>query len=337
MPTNISRVVALGIVLAMNVGGVAATTFKLATISPDGSVWTNALRDAGKQLEASTAGRVTLKIYPGGVMGDDVAVLRKMRARQLHGGVFQSGALQKSTPELGAYNLPLTFRDLNEVGKVRAEMDEKLITAMRRVRLESFGFVTLGFAHAISTKYVGSIAQARELKIWSPKGDVSAARYLRSFGISPIPLTIVDVLTGLQTGLIDTVVAPPVSVIALQWHTQIKYLLDIPFMYIYSIVAVDKPLFDRLSKEDQKVFRTTMTAAIEKIETLNIRDHQKTKEALTQLGVTVISPSKEELLEWREQADIASSEWIRDNPTGTEFQRSMSAVLQQIRTASLDP
>lgn len=327
--------VLLGLVVGANC--IAATSFKIATVSPDGSVWTNALRSAGEQLKDATEGRVTLKIYPGGVMGDDPAVIRKMRARQLHGAIFQSGSFGKSIPELGAYNLPLKFRSLHEVTEVRAEMDEALIDVMREAGFESFGFVTLGFAHAMSNKRASSIDQARDLKVWTPKGDIAAARYLESFGISPIPLTIVDVLTGLQTGLVDTVVAPPVSVIALQWHTQIDYLLDIPFMYIFSIVAVDKARFDRLEEGDKKVFTTTMKTAIQEMEKINVRDHRSTKEALAHLGVTIVSPSDAELAEWRTQAKAASQGWVRENSRAGDFYHSMEAALKRVRTASVEP
>lgn len=316
---------------------IAATSFKIATVSPDGSVWTNALRSAGEQLEEATEGRVTLKIYPGGVMGDDPAVIRKMRARQLHGAIFQSGSFGKTIPELGAYNLPLKFQSLEEVTKVRAEMDGALIDVMREAGFESFGFVTLGFAHAMSNKRASSIDQAQDLKVWVPKGDIAAAQYLESFGISPIPLTIVDVLTGLQTGLIDTVVAPPVSVIALQWHTQIDYLLDIPFMYIFSIVAVDKARFDSLEEGDKEVFRATMVSAIEDMEKINVRDHLSTKSALAHLGVTIVSPKDTELADWRTQAEAASQGWVRENSRAGDFYQSMEAALKRVRTATVEP
>ena len=325
------------LVLLVNANGLAATSFKIATVSPDGSVWTDALRSAAAELAEATEGRVTMKIYPGGVMGDDPTVLRKMRARQLHGGVFQSGSLVQRIPEVGAYNLPLKFRSLEEVAKVRAELDGTLMGAMRRAGFEPFGFVTLGFAHAMSNKPARSLLQARELKVWVPKGDVDSARYLRSFGISPIPLTIVDVLTGLQTGLIDTIVAPPVSVVALQWHTQIGYLLDIPFMYIYSIVAVDKPRFDRLDENDRNTFKTAMQTAIHSIEDRSVQDHVDTQGVLAQLGVSVLTPTDAELADWRLRAEVASQEWVRDNARAIGFYESIEAALSRFRSAVVEP
>ena len=312
---------------------VAATSFKLATVSPDGSAWTIALRNVGTQIESATNGRVKFKIYPGGVMGDDTAIMRKMRARQLHGGVFQSGAFSISVPQLNTYNVPLLFRSFEEAIRVRAVMDEELMNDMRERGFEPLGFVTLGFAHAMSSKYVSSVAHARQLKVWVPKGDLSAIQFLRGFGISPIPLTIVDVQTGLQTGLIDTIAAPPVSAIALQWHTQIEYFLDIPFMYIFSIVALDKKQFDRIGVEDQKTFRTLMRATLADIEDLNIKDHVETRNVLKKLGVEFVSPSADEMAEWRGVAAKASEEWINSNAAVTEFYRRLNNTLKEARTS----
>ena len=81
------------------------------------------------------------------------------------------------------------------------------------------------------------------------------ARALDTFGIAPIPLTVVDVLPGLQTGLIDTVASPPVAAVALQWHTQLDYVLDIPLMYVYGLLAVSERRFRRLSDTDAAAVR----------------------------------------------------------------------------------
>ena len=65
-----------------------AATFKVATLSPDGSFWMKTMREAGKEVAAATDNRVEFKWYPGGVMGDDKAVLRKMRVGQLQGAAL---------------------------------------------------------------------------------------------------------------------------------------------------------------------------------------------------------------------------------------------------------
>ena len=290
----------------------ATTEFKIATISPDGTAWMRDLKRTLSLVEAQTEGRVKFRLYAGGVMGDDHAVIRKMRARQLHGGIFQTGALERISKSVSLYNLPMFFRDFEEVNAVRKEIDPHLIQSLDEGGLETFGFVGLGFANAMSTKSGTSIADAQRLKVWSPQGDLGAVRLLEGFGIVPIQLSIVDVLAGLQTGLIDTVASPPSAAIFLQWHTQLDYILDLPFMYIYSVFAVDGKRFAQLSETDQELVRNAMRTLLARIEVRNYDDHAKALAALEAQGLEVLKPSPDEVAAWLGAARVATTDWVSE-------------------------
>ena len=307
--------IAASTLLAVLVGSSvsAQTTFKIATVSPDGSAWMRDLRRTTNLIEAQTEGRVEFRVYPGGVMGDDRAVLRKMRARQLQGGIVQTGALDRVSSAVQLYNLPMFFRNFDEVTKVRSELDHILIQDLADHGFEAFGFVGLGSAYAMSSKSGTSIGDARRLKVWAPKGDVGAVRLLDAFGIVPVPLSIVDVLAGLQTGLIDTVAVPPTAAIVLQWHTQLDYILDLPFMYIYSVFILDARQFSRLAPDDQDLIRKTFRSFLERVEQQNYADHDQALAALAKQGLTVLKPSDEELTEWRAAATRAANAWVESD------------------------
>ena len=291
----------------------AQTTFKIATVSPDGSAWMRDLRRTTSLIEAQTEGRVSFRVYPGGVMGDDRAVLRKMRARQLQGGILQTGALEPISSAVQLYNLPMFFRDFEEVTKVRSEMDHILIQDLADHGFEAFGFVGVGFANAMSSESGTSIEDARRLKVWAPKGDTGAIRLLEAFGIVPVPLSIVDVLAGLQTGLIDTVAVPATAAIVLQWHTQLDYILDLPFMYIYSVFILDARQFSRLSPDDQELTRKTFQTFLARVEQQNYADHDQALAALERQGLTVLKPTKEEVAAWRAAANRAANAWVEND------------------------
>ena len=73
-------------------GPAAATTFKIATLSPDGSIWMKLLREGAAEISERTGDRVSFKFYPGGVMGDDKTHNTKpQRCVQIFGGLFQMG------------------------------------------------------------------------------------------------------------------------------------------------------------------------------------------------------------------------------------------------------
>ncbi|MEJ2188296.1 MAG: TRAP transporter substrate-binding protein DctP, partial [Acidobacteriota bacterium] len=147
-----TTLVLLAALLAAPAAGAQAVRLKIATIAPDGSQWINKLSAAADEIVTRTNGRVSLRFYPGGVMGSDQAVLRKIRIGQLQGGVVLAGSLASSEPNMEIYNLPLLFRSYEEVDAVRAKMDARLIGGLEEKGFVSFGFIGTGFTYLLSTK-----------------------------------------------------------------------------------------------------------------------------------------------------------------------------------------
>ena len=310
---------------------IGASTLKIATVSPDGSVWMKRLRVAGKVISEKSAGRVTLKFYPGGVMGDDKAVLRKIRANQLHGAVFTSGGLVGVDPDFQLYSLPLVFASAEEAAAVRVAFDERLIAGLRNKGYEGFGVAEIGFAYVLAQEPVHSAAEVRSRKVWTPDNDPGATRLLDSFGINGIPLSIADVLTGLQTGLINTIAAPPVGAIALQWYTQVKYAMDMPLMYIYGTLAISGRTFGKLSAEDQQIVRDELRQAVADVDGLARKDHAGAIAAMTTQGVRWSKPSPEQLAEWRSLAKTANDRFAAEGFINADLYRDFMAALDSQR------
>jgi TRAP-type C4-dicarboxylate transport system substrate-binding protein len=114
-----------------------------------------------------------------------------------------------------------------------------------------------------------------------------------------------DVYTGLQTGLLDTIASAPTGAIAFQWHTKVKYLTDVPLMYLIGVLAVDRKAFGRLTPEDQKVIRLVMARIFKHLDQLNREDNEKAKAALARQGVEFVKPSTTELARWHHVAEQA--------------------------------
>jgi TRAP-type C4-dicarboxylate transport system substrate-binding protein len=180
---TISRILAAAC-LALVVADASAATLKIATVSPERSTWIKLLREGGDAVAAETGGRVKFKFYPGGVMGDDRAVLRKMRAGQLHGAVLTAGGLTQQYSDIQLYNLPMVFDSLAEVDFVRARLDPLLMRGLESAGYVSFGLAEVGFAYAMSKQPLASVADVRAAKVWVPDGDEGSARALRAFGVA---------------------------------------------------------------------------------------------------------------------------------------------------------
>ena len=130
----------------------AATTIKIATVAPDGTAWMREMRAAADAVKTKTADRVEIKFYPGGVMGDEPAVLRKMKIGQLQGGAFTGGEISAVVKDAQIYSLPFLFKTPDEVDKVRAELDPLLKKSFEQAGFEALGISGGGFAYLMSVK-----------------------------------------------------------------------------------------------------------------------------------------------------------------------------------------
>ena len=304
-----------------------ATTLKIATVSPDGLSWMKKLRAGAKEVATKTDDRVKFKIYPGGVQGDDYTVMRKVRIGQLQGGVMAASTLTRFYPDLQIYNLPLQFRDQQEVDYVRARMDERIINGLGEGGITSFSLAETGFAYMLTSEPVASVEDLQKVKAWVPDGDPIAAQLIQSFGISPIPLGLPDVLAGLQTGLIDAVAVPPLVALALQWHNHVKYITRLPLMYIYSMLVLDQKAFNEISATDQAIVRSVMNRVFSEIDSDNRRDNTLAYKALLSQGIKEVNPTAAQLIGWRQQAD-ASIETLMQEDGVT--QESLDLIRQHL-------
>ena len=207
--------VLIGVLLAAAAGIANGADIKIATLAPDNSRWMQQMREGAEEVKARTAGRVTLKFYPGGVMGNDAQVLRKIRIGQLQGGAFTAGGLSERYPGLNVYGVPLLFRSLDEVDAVRKQLDPELAAGLEQAGFVSFGFIEGGFANLLSNEPISTVEDMRRKKVWVPEGDNISFLAMQTMGLSPSVLPVTDVLTGLQTGLIDITFASPVAALVL--------------------------------------------------------------------------------------------------------------------------
>ena len=280
-------------------------TLKLATLAPAGTSWMNEMKQGAEEISKKTDGRVKLKFYPGGVMGNDKSVHRKIRVGQLHGGAFTSGGLSHAYPDIQALSLPMLFQSFDEVDYVRSKIDPLL-----KQNIEDNGFVLLGiseggFARILSQSRLIDLESIRKSKVWIPEGDELVQWTFNTLGISPVSLPVSDVFTGLQTGLIETVTVSPTAAIAFQWHSNMSYMTETPVIYIIGTLAIKKQVFDKLSSADQAIVREEIDRVFKRLDIINRSDNQEAAIALQNQGIEFVRPSEDELTRWRQLSDKA--------------------------------
>jgi len=289
----------------MGVASLQAKTFKISTDVPDGTFWMKKMRAAAKEIKKKTDGRVKFKFYPGGVMGSERIAMKKIRINQLQGAFVAHGVLASIYPDSQVYALPKLFNNTEEVDYIRNKFDKKITQGLAAKKMISFGIIETGFAYILSTRQIDKKGDLSSYKIWAPAGNKQIELTLKAIGVTPIPLNIGDVLTGLQTNLIDTVIVPPVVALTLQWHTQLKFYSNVPLMYIYGTFILSEKYFNKLSETDQATVRSVMENVLKVIDKKNRENSVLAFKALKQQEIKDSSPSSEMLRYWNKKGDNA--------------------------------
>lgn len=311
---------------------VHAATLKIATLSPDGSLWMTKMRAGAADIKTRTEGRVEFKFYTGGTMGTDKAVLSKIRIGQLHGGAITGGSLADAARDIQVYSLPLKFRGFNEVDLVRGKMDPLLSKQLEDGGYVNFGFAEGGFAYAMSKNApVTSVAGLRKQRVWIPDNDHQAELGMKVFQVTPVPLSLADVLPSLQTGIIDTVASSPIAAVALQWHTQVKYFTDLPLSYFVGTLAIDKKAFGRIAPADQAVVREVMTRVFREIDAQNRKDNVSAYGALLKQGIKPVKPTAAEVADWERNGELATAQMIKDGIVSAGAAQQLTTLLATAR------
>ena len=284
---NTLRKSLLTLALSLAAMSAEAATIKIATVVPDGTAWMREMRSAGDAIKTRTEGRVEIKYYPGGVMGDSATVLRKIKIGQLQGGAFTGSEASIIVKDAQIFSLPFMFRNEDEIAKVRAKLDPLLKQEFAAQGYSLLGISGGGFAYLMSTRDLKTRDDLKAAKVWVPQGDKIAELAFKAGGVTPIPLPLSDVYTGLQTGLIDTAANTPSGAIAFQWHTKLKHMVDLPLTYVVGELVVDKKAFDALDAADRKTAADEFAAGFARLETINRSDNAAARDALKHQGISI--------------------------------------------------
>jgi TRAP-type C4-dicarboxylate transport system substrate-binding protein len=289
------------------------------------------MREGATEIETKTSKRVSFKFYPGGVMGDDASVLKKMHFNQLNGAAVTSGGLSSLYPDIQLYNLVLKFNSLAEVDYIRQKMDAKIISGLNQKNITTLGFAELGLSYLMSTNPIRTLADMKGQKAWSPDNNKLVFNAQKALGVSPIPLAMGDVLMGLQTGMINVVAGSPVGALALQWQTKIKYVNKLPMSYVFGVLAVNKKDFDKLSKEDQSVVSQTMAKVLGEINQRSRDDNAKASDALKAQGIEFIEPTPEAAAELKALLKDSDMELVKSGGLSASLVKELNQHLADFR------
>ncbi len=272
---------------------------KLATLAPEGTPWMNIFHKINGEIKKRTGGMVKLRAYPGGVLGGDRDMIRKIRIGQIHGAGFTGMGLGSINRDIFVMEIPFLFQNYEEVDYVLSKMDDYFRKGFREEGYVLLGWSEIGFVYLLSNVPVTSVKDIKGTKVWLWEGDPIASPVLRKAGVAPIPLGVPDVLMALQTNLIDVVYASPFAAIALQWFTKVKYMTDLPLIYSLGGILLSKRMFDKIPANLQEIVKDVFHNHISLLNVRTRRDNDEAVRVMQKQGIKLVSPTDEETEEFK--------------------------------------
>jgi TRAP-type C4-dicarboxylate transport system substrate-binding protein len=260
---------------------------KVATVAPEGSTWIKQLRKLDKDIREKSGGRLGLRIYAGGVAGDELDVLKKIRIGQIHCAAFSGVGFGQILPMVRVLDLPFLFRNYEETDLVHREMRPLFADAFRNSGFELISWAEVGNAHLFSRKPVRKVKDLSGLKVWIWAGDPIAKETFSVMGVNPIPLAITDVTTALNTGMIDTVYAPPLGALALQWHTSMNYMTALPLAHSTGAILISSKYFKKLPNDLADILITSFQAAVDELTLILRKQTKESVQLIRESGLTI--------------------------------------------------
>ncbi len=286
-------------------GAEKALVIKMGTLAPEGSSWVKVFNTINSEVMKKTGNTVQFKIYAGGVLGDEKDMLRKLKIGQIQGVALTSAGLSSIYKEMDVLQVPFLFQNYEEVDAVSKKMDPFF-----RKGFEDNGYILLGwseagFVHLMSTVPIASVADLKKHKVWIWEDSPMSKAILDEAGVKAIPLTIPDVLVGLQTGLVEVVYAPPTGAISLQWFTKIKYLVDFPLIYLAGGVIVKKDIFKQITEPFQNLVLESFRQRQDQLRTITRNENREAIKVMVKNGTKIITPSKDQIEEYKRLSNRA--------------------------------
>ena len=266
---------------------------KFATLAPEGSTPTRIMREFDKAIREQSGGRLGFKIYAGGVAGDEKDVVRKIKLGQYNAGGFTGVGINEIAKKVRVLAAPFLFKNHDEVDFIVNKFDREFRQAIEEGGCVLLGWAEVGLVYIYSDRPVASAEDLKKTKIWMWEGDPIAEAAFQAIGVSPIPLSITDVSTSLQTGMVNTVYVPPYELVALSWFTRVKYMMGVPLANSEGAVLISKKTFDAMPKDLQDILLTNGQKYFRQLTLAGREENEKSIVTLKEKGITVITPSKE--------------------------------------------
>ena len=314
----------------------ATVTIKLATLAPDGSTWHEHLKDLAERWKEVSGGQVRLRIYAGGVAGDELDVMRKIRIGQLSAAAITPDGLSSISKATRVFIIPRMIQSYDELDYVVERMAPQL-----EAILAERGFIVLDWAYAGWVRFfvpepVTKVAAVQKLKLFTWAGDADATKLWKDAGFNVVPLPATEIMMGLQTGLINAFDTVPVMALASQWFRHAPYMIDLNWAPLTGALVVSERIWDKVPENLNPALIAEAKKIMARWRADSRRLESEAVEAMKKRGVKVLKPSTSDVEEWDARVKRAYPS-IRGRFVPAEYFDEIVQIVGTFREASQRP
>ncbi len=282
----------------------AAVPLRIGTVVPKNSVYHQALLELGESWRTAQGPSGRFNVFTDGSQGGESEIVRRMRIGQLQGALMSVVGLREIEPTIAALqNLPLLFRDWDEVDFVREKM-----RAGMEARFRERGFVVIGWGDAGWVRFFSKDPGQRpddfkRMKFFAWGSEPEQQAIMKSLGYTPVPLETNDILPAMQTGMINVVPSTPYFALATQVYETARHMLEINWAPIVGALVVTAKAWEAMSPAAQQALRTGGDKAGIAMRQRARAEVDEAVDAMKKRGLVVHRPTPEQWREWNELAD----------------------------------
>jgi TRAP-type C4-dicarboxylate transport system substrate-binding protein len=227
---------------------------RMATQAPSGTAWAREINQFSQKITSDSGGRVLFKWYWGGITGDELAVLDRIRRGQLDG---EGGSMfcEKLAPSMRVTRILGLYVNRDESHFVLNRLRPQLEQEFHRSGFELIGLANLGSVYAMSRRPIQSFADLKRDKYWVWNLDELVADSLHEMGIHTMRTPPGDARRAYEDGALDGFLSSPVGALAFQWSSVARYYLNLPIGMLPGCVVVAQRALDPLPRELQELIR----------------------------------------------------------------------------------
>lgn len=310
--TGLKTIAALVLAACLTAFPAEARTLKIATVAPEDSPWFEMLSRMAQEWEGAAGGKVTTRIYPAGIAGDEFTLISKMRVGQIDAAMLSIGSMPDIAWQLRALHMPLLIQDYDELDHVMAEMSPVFERHMLDQGFRVLAWGDAGFVQFFSTEPVIGPDDLKTQRLFAWGSNSQYIDAWRDMGYNPVPLPATDIFVSLETGVIDAIAVPPIAALANQWFGIARNMTDMAWAPMVGAIVISERAWRKVPKGLRAEFEGIARAAARDAQAKTRAVGPQAVAAMKANGLQVHAVPPETLAAWRAAVDKGFTPLVGD-------------------------